>query len=305
MSEFPVVIAPVLPVAEMTSVFAISDSVESQLPPKPFRILVSILLVVLFAIILAAITGAGSGEYAPPVPCQRASEFFRPIAAPLMLDGHYRFFAPDPGIDPVLWTRLSLQDGTACWFEWPPIGKSRDLKVPMRWRCIPRCACDYVPSEDGKGLVPVPIANILLSSYARHISQYQLSSKTGSSRAPVATIEYYAATHHVMAPHQARDGWDHFDLRLYDFDFLGVYTTAGERLGPKYVSKIPAVQLAATFIEDIRPLLNTSESAKVLVRLQNEGAPLAICRFLEKRENLFHVKGAPLAAMVKQAIEGG
>ena len=92
---------------------------SSSLPGRSVRLAATLLLVAYFAAVLAAVTGAGSGRFSPPLISAEASTWVRPVLQPLNLDNSHRYYAPNPGAEATLWLRLVYADSTVRWLEWP------------------------------------------------------------------------------------------------------------------------------------------------------------------------------------------
>src|SRR5262245_21282997 len=90
--------------------------------PRWCRWIAVILLGLHFFAILAAVTGNSIDPFPPSPICSWAYELAQPYLRSLALDCNYRFYAPNPGADPLFWVRLHYEDGRTRCFEWPSLG---------------------------------------------------------------------------------------------------------------------------------------------------------------------------------------
>jgi hypothetical protein len=273
--------------------------------PRWCRLIAGILIAAHFLAVLTAVTGISIGPFPPSPICSLANDFAEPYLSSLVLDCNYRFYAPNPGSSPLFWVRLQYENGGTRCFEWPSLGDSPPPGVYLRDLSIPAQVSPPYPDETGD--LPVsPIAERLLSSYARHVARHPAcldDTQSGS----LIKIEFYSAVHSSLSPEQARQGWHRCDLRLCEATFLGSFSTEGHRIGDNDTSSVSICVLTAQIIaSDIQPLLKRNGKPIALTELfARERTPLAIQLLLGEHPELLTAHSVNLIAEIERALRGG
>jgi hypothetical protein len=247
----------------------------------------------------------------PPSPiCGRAYDLAQPYLRSLALDCNYRFYAPNPGADPLLWVRLHYENGRTRCFEWPSLGDPPPPGIYLRDLSIPAHVTPPNPDEAGDSSLPA-VAERILSSYARYIARNSAGPAGGKNgplvKSPLVKIDVFSTSHALLSPEQARLGWQRCDLRLHDTILLGSFTADGLRIGPNVTTPVPIGELAAEIIaSDIQPLLEPKGEPIVLPKLfAKERTPLAIRHLLNDHHDLLTTTSVDLLAAIERALRVG
>jgi len=278
---------------------------EGKKPPLLVRWLVSGVIVVYFAAVLATVTGIGTGRFAPPEICAEAATFVRPALQPLNLDSAHRYYVPNPGAEPVLWIRVTHASGVVHWAEWPAKQTSTSGLAHTRNLVVPQTINLRDTRKPTRGEPPLtPSALVLLSSLARFISIQELRSGDDGYPDPIATLQFYTIQNDLITPRQIRAGMEFSDLRLRRVTYLGTYNSSGVKIGVSPPADVKMVDLVARMIEEeIAPAVRSAHASDLQKTiLSRVGTPQPVARLLERQPQLIDLSGDELRQQLRIAV---
>ncbi len=284
-------------------------SASKTKPSLKIQWLVSLLVGIHFFAILTAVTSSGSGKYTSPYVAMQLNEPFQPYLETLFLRNGYRFFAPNPGPNFVVWFRLSYQDGRIRWIEFP---KRQNFATPLaytRMLSVANMGSTTYPDEDDpdKGFVN-PVTQICLSSFARHIGSEKAVTQSLRDEGDLMSIEIYRIAHLYIMPDQIREGWDYTDLRLYQPMYLGAYRSDGTQIDKDVVRYCKTPILVSDMISnDIVPELfkipvENQTPETLLAELDRLGIPEPVRRLVYQNPEMIASDAAEVTDHVLRAL---
>ena len=259
------------------------------LPGRSTRWAASVLLVAYFFAVFAALTGAGSGRFSPPLVSAEASAWVRPVLQPLNLDNSHRYYAPNPGAESTLWLRLLYADSTVRWLEWPSRDGASSAYSHTRSLLVPGALSsrEENPAADGE-VTLTPHARVLIASFARHIALRHQRTRAGGGVNEVVSMQFYLIDHAQLTPPQVRAGMKFSDLRLLKLTSLGSYNSTGQELGRTIPHTIAAPELVARMLNsELLPAVRAAAGATQLDTTAEEvGIPLPVRKLLGRQPSL-------------------
>ena len=283
---------------------------ETQVTRRPavwVRRIMSAIIVIHFAAIFAAVTGSGNGRFGPPQILAEARNIFRPYLQLFYLDSHYRFFAPNPGVEPTFWIRLIDQQGDARWLEWPNAAHSPTAGDYSRNLLLFRWADETQrnPADPAKERLS-PGAIAALGSYARHL-RGRLASSEADAGLSLARLQFFVVGQSLLTPQRIRAGWGFLDLRLRDVRFFGEFSVEGELLSDGVVRSLVLPDLVARMIElEVAPAVaNPSDAAALEATLHSAGIPQPVRMLVQHHPELLSLTGDRLKQEVRAATFAG
>ena len=282
------------------------SDMKSKQNPKPrvwIRWLVSLLVCVHFFAILTAVTSSGSGQFTSPYVAIKLNEPFNPYLETLFLRNGYRFFAPNPGPNYVIWFRITTEDGRVRWHEFP---NRKDFATPLAYTRMLSVANmgskDYEHPSDAQRVTIVPGTRICLSSFARHIASGRHKEGDNRDASPVQTVEIYRVGHIYIMPDQIREGWDYTDLRLYQPIYMGTFAPDGAQLD-KDSAVFCQTQILVTdmILNDIAPVLLSNDVRgfdDYAAEMEKLGIPEPVSRLIQRRPQIVSLSAAEISEQV-------
>jgi hypothetical protein len=246
-----------------------SKHVVSQPASWPLwaKIVVSLLIVWHFFAIFLAVTSEGYAGGRPELAYQlyySEVPWTHGYLKGLFLTNAYRFFAPNPGPTTLIWFRLQYEDGSVRWVELPD-GDEFVLRMPYQRRLALAMAIGQNIAFDREGRPFLSVqGKAYLSSYVRHVAKKFPKVRTGrdgsTTLVPVEKVQVTWVQHHWLEPWQVWAGWEHTDLRNYEYAYLGTYDVNGEiKQAPvfrdSFIGFGVAEFAALVLVQDVYPLL--------------------------------------------------
>lgn len=269
------------------------QSPSEQRPRTLVRWLVSVLVCVHFFAILTAVTSSGSGQFGSPYVAVQLNEPFLPYLETLFLRNGYRFFAPNPGPNFVIWFRMTYEDGRVRWYEFP---QRTDFATPLAYTRMLSVANMGAQTsghpDDPDEIIIEPGTSICLASFARHVASDRLAAQDLREAGDLKTVEIYRVAHLYIMPDQIREGWDYTDLRLYQPMYLGAFRPDGSAIDPDSAVYCRTQILVTDMIQnDIAPeLLSDSTlgatAADIAATLENLGIPEPVRKLVEDNPDI-------------------
>lgn len=223
------------------------------LPPVPRRIVASLLLLIHFGGIGCAILNVNP---APWLTQYLWAHFYRYYLDFVYLNNAYHFYAPEPGPGVMLWFYVKYDDGTAQWVKIPDrdsvptlLNYQRRLSIPEQAnqfaplpgipqevliRRIYAGNADGIPVYDFKQANPVeyrpplPYAQRVLESYARHVCKFSPHPSDPARR--VVSVKVYRVIHRLINAREVVAGVDPHKEWFFMPYYQGEYDTEGKLL---------------------------------------------------------------------------
>jgi hypothetical protein len=243
---------------------AVAGSGLLALPPRLQRLALSLLLLVHFGGITAAIF-----SFPPPdaeaswLALQLKAKAYNPYLEFLYLNNSYGFYSQGDQPSRLLWFHITYADGQHRWIKVPEVGDGRVDLAGLRlgglaWEVRPNDPPDvseaslaarvaagkrFDPPNPEPGAdtgqeyhEPSPAAQSVLTSFARHVAR-SYPHPTDPARA-VTGVRIYLVVHNFLTPYDLRAGCDPADPTTYYAYYQGDFGPDG-RLKPSCLKVIP------------------------------------------------------------------
>jgi hypothetical protein len=225
----------------------------AALPQRRRRAVLSFLVLVHFGAVLTAVLAAPNPPWFTE---QLRAHFYQPYLEFMHLTETYKWFAPEPGPEPILWFRVEYADKS---HRWVKVREPDDFSTKLIWTrfgSLTTWAIEPVP--DGENLTesiirrrisagkhhhppipldedddvssqyqePLPISKVMLASYARYVARtYPHPTDPDQS---VTGVKIYGVVRSALDPDEFSRGTDPYDPTLLTPFYLGDYDPVGK-----------------------------------------------------------------------------
>lgn len=228
------------------------------------KLVISLVLLLHFGAVLIAAFGAGTHTHPAPVPLEMARDQVCDYLRVVKLDVPWHFYAPNPGVDSILYVRVGTQSGRVLWREWPGAAGSRFSESYVRRYGYVGMAAGLVPKAKGNTVTLTSRGEALLGSFTRRIAG-AVSEELGPDDKPTS-LSVYRISGDPMTPEMAHKGWRFGDLRLHDAICAGTFTPDGMRLKSVAPRIVPMETVVQRIIQSISRTPDESDRIPAAVR---------------------------------------
>jgi hypothetical protein len=230
------------------------------LPPTGRRVMLSVLAVLHFTAITAAVTSIElPGIPAPWLANQVWARLYRPYLQVVGLTNAYHFYSPEPGPPTLVWFRIQYESGRSRWVKLPyweqsavPLHYQRRLSLTEACnQSLPqpneRTMTTMLERRNREGQVqgipihpdvilglqyrePTVYSRLMISAFVRYIARRYPEIDDEGRPAKIKSVRVYRVVHAIISAAQMAAGMDPVDPTLHWPYYLGEYDAKGEAL---------------------------------------------------------------------------